>query len=42
MRTWKGLLAGESGIDVLDGSFVEEFDLPVRIGGQLKVRPTTH
>ncbi|MCA1006656.1 beta-ketoacyl-ACP synthase [Rhodococcus hoagii] len=35
--TWKGLLAGESGIDVLHGSFVEEFDLPVRFGGQLKV-----
>ncbi|MDH6279469.1 KasA/KasB family beta-ketoacyl-ACP synthase [Prescottella agglutinans] len=35
--TWKALLAGESGIDVLEGSFVEEFDLPVRFGGQLKV-----
>ncbi|QBJ94966.1 beta-ketoacyl-ACP synthase [Rhodococcus sp. ABRD24] len=35
--TWKGLLAGQTGIDVLHGSFVEEFDLPVRIGAQLKV-----
>lgn len=37
--TWKGLLNGESGIDVLEDSFVEEYDLPVRIGGHLKVRP---
>jgi len=36
--SWKGLLAGESGIGVLDG-FVDEFDLPVRIGGKLKVSP---
>lgn len=37
--TWKGLLAGESGIDVLRDSFVQECDLPVRIGGHLKVSP---
>ncbi len=37
--TWKGLLAGESGIGALTGGFVEEFDLPVRIGGTLKVSP---
>ncbi len=39
--TWKGLLNGESGIDVLDDDFIEEFDLPVRIGGHLKVSPDT-
>lgn len=39
--TWKGLLNGESGIDVLDDPFVEEFDLPVRIGGHLKVKPSS-
>ncbi|WP_330251176.1 KasA/KasB family beta-ketoacyl-ACP synthase [Nocardia sp. NBC_00565] len=38
--TWKGLLNGESGIDVLDDSFVEKFELPVRIGGHLKVKPS--
>lgn len=37
--TWKGLLAGESGIDVLHDPFIEEYDLPVRIGGHLKVSP---
>ncbi|MFF0543216.1 KasA/KasB family beta-ketoacyl-ACP synthase [Nocardia thailandica] len=37
--TWKGLLNGESGIDVLDDPFITEFDLPVRIGGHLKVSP---
>ncbi|MCP2321410.1 beta-ketoacyl ACP synthase [Nocardia amikacinitolerans] len=37
--TWKGLLNGASGIDVLDEPFVDEFDLPVRVGGQLKVKP---
>lgn len=36
--TWKALLAGESGIGTL-GGFVDEFDLPVRIGGTLKVGP---
>jgi len=39
--TWKGLLNGESGIDVLDDEFVTEFDLPVRIGGHLKVAPSS-
>ncbi|MFI5779086.1 KasA/KasB family beta-ketoacyl-ACP synthase [Nocardia sp. NPDC051570] len=37
--TWKGLLNGESGIDVLDDPFIERFELPVRIGGHLKVKP---
>ncbi len=36
--TWKSLIAGESGIGTLSG-FVDEFDLPVRIGGKLKVSP---
>ncbi len=39
--TWKGLLNGESGIDVLDDPEVDQFDLPVRIGGTLKVTPET-
>ncbi|WP_405489941.1 KasA/KasB family beta-ketoacyl-ACP synthase [Nocardia sp. NBC_00511] len=38
--TWKGLLNGESGIDVLEDSFLDDFGLPVRIGGHLKVSPT--
>src|SRR5947208_8322059 len=33
--TWKLLLDGQSGIRQLDDPFVEEFDLPVRIGGHL-------
>ena len=33
--TWKGLLAGESGIRILTDDFVEKWDLPVRIGGHL-------
>jgi beta-ketoacyl ACP synthase len=33
--TWKGLLAGESGIRVLEDEFVTKWDLPVRIGGHL-------
>ncbi|MDD4867990.1 MAG: 3-oxoacyl-ACP synthase KasB [Mycobacterium sp.] len=33
--TWKMLLDGQSGIRELDDAFVEEFDLPVRIGGHL-------
>ncbi|WP_067470909.1 KasA/KasB family beta-ketoacyl-ACP synthase [Nocardia amamiensis] len=37
--TWKGLLNGESGIDLLDDGFVHQFELPVRIGGHLKVTP---
>jgi len=34
--TWKGLLAGESGIRVLEDDFVEKWDLPAKIGGHLK------
>ncbi|MDF2823511.1 MAG: beta-ketoacyl-[acyl-carrier-protein] synthase [Mycobacterium sp.] len=33
--TWKALLDGQSGIRTLDDPFVEEYDLPVRIGGHL-------
>lgn len=33
--TWQLLLAGQSGIRTLDDPFVEEFDLPIRIGGHL-------
>ncbi|WP_220019207.1 3-oxoacyl-ACP synthase KasB [Mycobacterium tuberculosis] len=33
--TWKLLLDRQSGIRTLDDPFVEEFDLPVRIGGHL-------
>ncbi|UXA11592.1 beta-ketoacyl-ACP synthase [Mycobacterium sp. SMC-8] len=33
--TWKALLDGQSGIRRLEDPFVEEFDLPVRIGGHL-------
>jgi beta-ketoacyl ACP synthase len=33
--TWKKLLNGRSGIRKLDDPFVEQFDLPVRIGGHL-------
>jgi beta-ketoacyl ACP synthase len=33
--TWKALLDSQSGIRTLTDSFVEEFDLPVRIGGHL-------
>ena len=34
-KTWNLLLDGQSGIRTLDDPFVEEFDLPVRIGGHL-------
>jgi beta-ketoacyl ACP synthase len=34
--TWKGLLAGESGIRVLEDDFVGKWDLQVKIGGHLK------
>ena len=34
--TWKGLLAGDSGIRVLTDDFVTKWDLQVRIGGHLK------
>ncbi|BBY97897.1 3-oxoacyl-ACP synthase KasB [Mycolicibacterium fallax] len=33
--TWKNLLDGQSGIRTLTDSFIEEYDLPVRIGGHL-------
>ena len=33
--TWKMLLDGQSGIRKLEDPFVEEYDLPVRIGGHL-------
>lgn len=33
---WKLLLDGESGIRALDRPFIDEFDLPVRIGGVLR------
>ncbi|MCM6774717.1 KasA/KasB family beta-ketoacyl-ACP synthase [Nocardia sp. CDC159] len=37
--TWAGLLAGESGIERLEDGWVDAYDLPVRIGGRLRVRP---
>jgi beta-ketoacyl ACP synthase len=33
--TWRALLDGRSGIRTLEDSFVEEFEMPVRIGGHL-------
>ena len=33
--TWKSLQDGQSGIRTLDDPFVEQYDLPVRIGGHL-------
>jgi beta-ketoacyl ACP synthase len=33
--TWKMLLDGQSGIRKLEDPFIEEYDLPVRIGGHL-------
>lgn len=38
--TWKGLLAGESGIKTLTDDWLEEYDLPVRFGGRLVKDPT--
>ncbi len=40
--TWKGLLAGESGIRVLEDDFVDKWDLPVRIGGHLVDNVDSH
>ncbi|GFG69920.1 3-oxoacyl-ACP synthase KasB [Mycolicibacter senuensis] len=37
--TWKALLDGQSGIRTLTDPFVEEYDLPVRIGGRLIETP---
>jgi 3-oxoacyl-[acyl-carrier-protein] synthase II/beta-ketoacyl ACP synthase len=34
--TWQQLLAGKSGIGVIDRDFIDEYDFPVRIGGQLR------
>lgn len=34
-NTWKNLLDGQSGIRLLGDPFVEEYDLPVKIGGHL-------
>lgn len=34
--TWAGLIDGRTGIRALSGAFVEELDLPVRIGGELQ------
>jgi beta-ketoacyl ACP synthase len=33
--TWQKLLDGKSGIRLLDDPFIEQYDLPVRIGGHL-------
>ena len=35
VTTWQKLLDGHSGIRKLEDPFVEEYDLPVRIGGHL-------
>ncbi len=40
--TWKALLAGESGIHVLEDDFVTKWDLPVKIGGHLKESVDDH
>ena len=40
--TWKGLIAGESGIEVLEDEFVEKFGLPVCIGVHLKETIDNH
>jgi beta-ketoacyl ACP synthase len=40
--TWKGLLAGESGIRILEDDFVTKWDLPVRIGGHLVDNVDSH
>ncbi|BAH49480.1 KasA/KasB family beta-ketoacyl-ACP synthase [Rhodococcus opacus] len=40
--TWEGLLRNRTGISVLEESFVDEYDLPVRIGGKLTAHPAEH
>ncbi|KWX66525.1 3-oxoacyl-ACP synthase KasA [Mycobacterium sp. NAZ190054] len=40
--TWKGLLAGDSGIRILEDEFVDKWDLPVRIGGHLVDNVDSH
>jgi 3-oxoacyl-(acyl-carrier-protein) synthase len=37
--TWDGLLAGRSGIRTIEADWVEELQLPVKIGGMLAVDP---
>ncbi|WP_026918630.1 KasA/KasB family beta-ketoacyl-ACP synthase [Gordonia shandongensis] len=39
--TWENLVAGRSGIKELTDDFVEEYNLPVRIGGRLVEDPTS-
>lgn len=39
--TWENLVAGKSGIRELNDDFVEQYNLPVRIGGRLTDDPTT-
>jgi len=39
--TWKGLLAGESGIRELTDDWLDEYNLPCRIGGKLVNDPST-
>lgn len=41
-ETWNHLLRGSSGIGELSDPFVEEYDLPVRIGGKLHLHPGEH
>jgi 3-oxoacyl-[acyl-carrier-protein] synthase II len=38
--TWEGLLAGRSGISRIEADWVERYDLPVKIAGQLAVDPS--
>lgn len=40
--TWEGLLAGRSGVAVLEQDWVARYDLPVRIAAELAVEPTEH
>ncbi|TSE01161.1 beta-ketoacyl-ACP synthase [Skermania sp. ID1734] len=37
--TWAALLRGETGITTLTADFIDQFDLPVRIGGKLVRHP---
>jgi 3-oxoacyl-[acyl-carrier-protein] synthase II len=38
--TWEGLLAGRSGISRIEADWVDKYDLPVKIAGQLAVDPS--
>ncbi|MCP2165230.1 beta-ketoacyl-ACP synthase II [Goodfellowiella coeruleoviolacea] len=38
--TWDGLLNGRSGISRIEAEWVEKYELPARIAGQLAVEPT--